>query len=256
MEKDVDLEKIAVLIDADNSQLSKLKAILDEISTYGRIVVKKAYGDWKNPILKNWEPVLKQLAIKPEQQFAYTKGKNATDIALVIDAMDLLSTQIYDAFAVVCSDADYTPLAIRLRESGVYIFGAGENKTPPSFINACDNFIKTELLVDNDKAAETRLEAAKENGPVVALPLENTAADDLKGIHRLLKIASDKYADDDGWVNVAAAGQYIKRVRPDFEAQAFGFPKLPDLLKAFPKQYDIKKYQGKGKANIVAYKIK
>lgn len=255
MDKEIDLEKIAVLIDADNSQLSKLKAILDEISTYGRIVVKKAYGDWKNPVLKNWEVVLKQLAIKPEQQFAYTKGKNATDIALVIDAMDLLATKIYDAFAVVCSDADYTPLVIRLRESGVYVFGAGEKKTPISFINACDNFIKTELLVDNEKI-ETVPEAPKESGPVAAAPPEMVQTDDLNSIHRLLKIASDKYADDDGWVNVASAGQYIKRVRPDFEAQAYGFQKLPDLLKAFPEKYDVQKYKGKGKANIVAYKVK
>ena len=252
---DKTLEKIAVLIDADNSQLSKLKSIIDEISTYGRIVVKKAYGDWKNPILKNWEEVLKQLAIKPEQQFAYTKGKNATDIALVIDAMDLLSTEIYDAFAVVCSDSDYTPLVIRLRESGVYVFGAGEKKTPSSFINACDNFIKTELLMDNDNE-DAKVESVKETEPILSDRTEHTVESDLSNIHHLLKIASDKYSDDDGWVNVASAGQYIKRVRPDFESQAYGFTKLPDLVKGFPEKYETKKYQGKGTVNIIAYKLK
>lgn len=115
MEKDLTWDKIAVLIDADNAQLKALNAILDEISKYGRIIVKKAYGDWKSDSLKKWEDELKQLAIKPVQQFAYTKGKNATDIALIIDAMDLLYARNYDAFVIVSSDADYTPLAIRLR---------------------------------------------------------------------------------------------------------------------------------------------
>ncbi|MEG1801171.1 MAG: NYN domain-containing protein, partial [Oscillospiraceae bacterium] len=128
--KDIEeLKKIAVLIDADNAQLSKMKAVLDEISTYGRITVKSAYGDWKKPILKNWEDEMKRLAVKPVQQFAYTTGKNATDIAMVIDAMDMLSTNIYDVFVLVSSDSDFTPLAIRLRESGVYIIGVGEEKT-------------------------------------------------------------------------------------------------------------------------------
>lgn len=254
MERDIDLEKIAVLIDADNSQLSKLKLIIDEISTYGRIVVKKAYGDWKNPILKNWEEVLKQLAIKPEQQFAYTKGKNATDIALVINAMDLLSTRIYDAFAVVCSDSDYTPLVIRLRESGVYVFGAGEAKTPTSFINACDNFIKTELLVDND-ATQIKLEN-KEAETALRVPIDNIVEDGISYIHHLLKVASDKYSDADGWVNVASAGAYIKRVQPDFESKAYGFSKLTDLLKSFPEKYEIYKSPGKGKTHIFAYKLK
>lgn len=254
MEKDLDLEKIAVLIDADNSQLSKLKAIIDEISTYGRIAVKKAYGDWKNPVLKNWEDVLKQLAIKPEQQFAYTKGKNATDIALVIDAMDLLSTGIYDAFAVICSDSDYTPLVIRLRESGVYVFGAGEKKTPTSFINACDNFIMTELL-DHDTTESTRL-SKNESAPTLPAPTAPIEESDLSDIHHLLKIASDKYSDPDGWVNIASAGQYIKRIRPDFESQAYGFTKLPDLIKAFPDKYENTKFRGKGTVQIFAYKLR
>jgi uncharacterized protein (TIGR00288 family) len=128
MENNMNLSGIAVLIDADNAQLTKLKAILDEISKYGRIIGKKACGDWKSSELKRWENEIKKLAIKPVQQFANTKGKNATDIALVIDAMDLLYTNNYDAFVIVSSDADYTPLAIKLRETGAYIFGVGEDK--------------------------------------------------------------------------------------------------------------------------------
>lgn len=244
---DDNLRAIAVLIDADNAQLTKLKAILDEISKYGRIIVKKAYGDWKNPSLKNWEAELKQLAIKPEQQFAYTKGKNATDIALVIDAMDLLFTKNYDAFVIVCSDADYTPLAIRLRETGAYIFGVGEDKTPTAFRNSCDSFIFTKLLTDSEGKAEV-------------IPNDNETKEDIDSfdiseIHKLLKTASETYQDDDGWVNAATAGNYIKRARPDFELKALGFSKLSDLLNKYPNKYVTKKHRS-GKGKIFAYKLK
>ena len=154
-------KRLAVLIDADNAQLSKLSLILEELSTYGRIVVKRAYGNWKDRALKNWEEQLKTLAIKPEQQFAYTTGKNATDLSLAIGAMDLLHTQRYDAVALVSSDSDYTPLAIRLREAGIYVFGVGEEKTPLSFRNACDNFILTHNLGDVEKAKPVPQEEAK-----------------------------------------------------------------------------------------------
>jgi uncharacterized protein (TIGR00288 family) len=238
MERDFTSDKIAVLIDADNAQLKALKAILDEISKYGRIIVKKAYGDWKNPSLKNWEDELKQLAIKPEQQFAYTKGKNATDFALVIDAMDLLYTNNYNAFVIVCSDADYTPLAIRLRETGAYIFGVGEDKTPTAFRNSCDSFILTKHLLEKPEVAE-----------------EEAGKDEITEIHKLLKAASETYQDDDGWVNAATAGNYIKRARPDFELKTYGFSKLTDLLGKHKNIYEVKK-QKVGKFTVFSYKLK
>ena len=241
------LRAIAVLIDADNAQLTKLKAILDEISKYGRIILKKAYGDWKNPSLKNWEAELKQLAIKPEQQFAYTKGKNATDIALVIDAMDLLFTRNYDAFVIVCSDADYTPLAIRLRETGAYIFGVGEDKTPSAFRNSCDRFIFTKLLTDNEDKAEVNTNDKKTKEGVESFGMSE--------IHKLLRKASETYQDDDGWVNAATAGNYIKRARPDFELKALGFSKLSDLLSKYPNRY-VTKQRMSGKIKIFSYKLK
>lgn len=246
MEASLSLNKIAVLIDADNAQLNKLKVILDEISKYGRIIVKKAYGDWKNSTLKNWEDELKNLAIKPEQQFAYTKGKNATDIALVIDAMDLLSTKIYDSFVIVCSDADYTPLAIRLRETGAYIFGVGEDKTPSAFRNSCDSFILTKHLDSKD-----------ETGIIIdnKETKEDIESNNISEIHELLKTASETYQDDDGWVNAATAGHYIKRARPDFELKAFGFAKLSELLSKYTNLYDTHKDQT-GKGTIFAYKLK
>ena len=141
-----ELQKIALLIDADNTQLAKLEAVIREISTHGRIVVKRAYGNWKKDTLKNWENELKRLAIKAEQQFDYVSGKNATDMALVIDTMVLLHRGIYDGFVIVASDSDYTPLAIQLHESGVYVIGVGEKRTPEAFRNSCDEFVFLENL--------------------------------------------------------------------------------------------------------------
>ena len=142
-------KRIVVLIDADNAQQSKLELILAELSTHGHIIVKRAYGDWSSSYLKNWKESLNELAIQPIQQFAYTTGKNSTDASMIIDAMDLLYTQKFDAFALVSSDSDFTKLASRLKESEIYVFGFGEHKTPLSFRNACDDFIFTENLSIN-----------------------------------------------------------------------------------------------------------
>ena len=245
-----------MLIDADNTQLSKLESVIQEISTNGRIVVKRAYGNWRKGSLKNWENELKRLAIKAEQQFDYVAGKNATDMALVIDTLDLLHSGIYDAFVIVASDSDYTPLAIKLRESGVFVRGVCEKKTPEPFRNACDEFVYLEnLSKDNDiqtvavqKQNEPTKRTAKESAE------ERRKAKELKEIHKLLRIAWDKYQDDDGYVNVSSAGQYIKRARPDFDARTYGYVKLPELIEAFPKRYSMKRYPGKGTVTIIAYK--
>ena len=251
----MNLSGIAVLIDADNAQLTKLKAILDEISKYGRIIVKKAFGDWKSPQLKKWDDEIKQLAIKPEQQFAYTKGKNATDIALVIDAMDLLYTKIYDAFVIVCSDADYTPLAIRLRETGAYIFGVGEDKTPAAFRNSCDSFILTKHLTDNKEKIIPSPKKGGENAEGLTLNHEESDSADITEIHKLLKTAGKTYQDDDGWVSASLAGNYIKRARPDFNIKTYGFDKLLDLFKDYPSIYETKRVKA-GKGTVVTFRIK
>lgn len=245
-----DLQKIAVLIDADNTQLAKLGEVLREVSTHGRIVVKRAYGNWKKDVLKNWEDELKRLAIKPEQQFDYVTGKNATDMALVIDTLELLHTAIYDAFVLVSSDSDYTPLSIKLHESGVYVIGVGEKKTPESFRNSCDEFIFLENLSDNlesKKAVSNKNKA--ENDSV-------SADDSIEEIHQLLKIASDTYQDDDGYVFVSSAGTFIKRTKPDFDCRSYGYLKLSQLISAFPTKYEIKRYPSKGRLSIIAYRCK
>ena len=254
MDINLNLNGIAVLIDADNAQLTKLKAILDEISKYGRIIVKKAFGDWKSSSLKNWEDEIKQLAIKPEQQFAYTKGKNATDIALIIDAMDLLYTKIYDAFVIVCSDADYTPLAIRLRETGAYVFGVGEEKTPAAFRNSCDSFILTRHLTDSKERTVADI-VYSEVAETTQVYRDDSAVISIAEIHKLLKTASKTYQDVDGWVNAATAGNYLKRARPDFDLKAYGFDKLFELFREYPEVYDTKK-EKVGKGIVLAYRVK
>ncbi len=250
-----DFEKMVVLIDADNTQLSKLEAVLNEASTYGRIIVKKAYGNWKKPNLSKWEDTIKRLAIKAEQQFDYVSGKNTSDIAICIDAMDLLHTGMYDAVILVSSDSDFTPLAVRLRESGMYVIGVGEKKTLESFRNACDNFIFLEYLtpVQEKRKVERENIQIKEKS---VLEEDETESPNIDEIHLLLKIAYDRYQDDDEFVNVSVAGTYIKRVMPEFDPKSYGYSKLSDIIKAFPQKYEIHKEGGKGKASIVTYRCK
>jgi uncharacterized LabA/DUF88 family protein len=258
----MNLQKMVLLVDADNTQLSKLEAVIEEVSLHGRIIVKRAYGNWKKDTLKNWETELKRLAIKAEQQFDYVAGKNATDIALVIDAMHLLYRGIYDAFVIVASDSDYTPLALDLHESGVYVIGVGEAKTPESFRNSCDDFIYLENLneepdevaADKEEEAEpkdARAEkkaAPKEDAKGGQKAAQKTGDEKLrqpgknamKKVHALLRLAWDKYQDAEGYVNIGAAGSYIKRARPDFDVRTYGYHKLPQLIEAFPDRYDFK----------------
>jgi hypothetical protein len=209
-------------------------------------------------VLKNWEDELKRLAIKAEQQFDYVVGKNATDMALVISAVDLLHSGIYDAFVLVASDSDYTPLAIKLHESGVYVIGVGENKTPEAFRNACDDFIFLENL--SSKASKTKTvtagEASGETASAVKEKPEQKLIANIDEIHNLLEIAYEKYQDPDGFVNVSSAGTFLKRTKPDFDSRTYGYMKLPDLLADYPAKYEIKKYPGKGTVTIVAYRCR
>lgn len=250
------LQKIVVLIDADNTQLAKIEDVMREISTYGRIVVKRAYGNWKKDTLKNWENEIKRLAIKAEQQFDYVSGKNATDMALVINAVDLLHSDIYDGFVLVASDSDYTPLAIKLHESGVYVIGVGENKTPEAFRNACDDFIFLENLSNTASKTKTGTDGEIPVQNIASIeedPDQNPIAN-IDEIHRLLEIVYEKYQDDNEFVLVSSAGAFLKRTKPDFDSRTYGYSKLTDLLAAYPEKYKMKKYPGKGAVNIVVYK--
>ncbi len=237
--KNLDNEKkIAVLIDADNAQHSKLSLILDELSSHGHVITKRAYGDWSSPYLKNWKVILNELAVQPVQQFAYTVGKNSTDTSLIIDAMDLLYSNKFDAFAIVSSDSDFTKLAARLRESEIFVFGFGESKTPISFKKACDNFTHTEIL----GCHETLKQAEIERGHT------------LPELIPVLRKAWSQYKDDEGWANVASIGHLLKRQMPDYDPRNYGVTKTPELIAKLDNSFEMTKFQGKGTVKIVAYR--
>lgn len=241
-----DHKKIAVLIDADNARLSKMKLILEEVSAHGHIVVKRAYGDWSSDCLKNWKICLNELAIQPIQQFSYTTGKNATDASMIIDTMDLLYSNKFDAFALVSSDSDFTKLASRLRESEIFVFGVGEEKTPISFRNACDDFIFTENLGDNEKNVN----------PVVKTQSVTRLTISMNELVSLLQKAWELYQDDNGWANFGPAGSFLKRSKPDFDPRTYGASKLRELVEKMPEVFEVKMIQVDGGGKVLAYKCK
>ena len=208
-------DNLAVLIDADNAQASPIHELLEEVSRYGTASVKRAYGDWSTPQLKKWKEELHTHAIKPVQQFSYTKGKNATDSALIIDAMDLLHTGDLNGFCLVSSDSDFTPLATRIRESGLVVYGFGERKTPQAFVAACDKFIYTDIL----KPPETK---GKKTSPRYPSPKKK------------LVEAVDKATADDGWANLGTVGSLLVKNDPSFDPRNYGFKKLVELVNKQP----------------------
>ncbi len=213
---------IAMLIDADNSPANKIEDVLDELANHGVIDIRRAYGNWKSPGLAGWEKVLHEYAIQPIQQFAYSKGKNATDMALTIDAMDLLYTKQLQGVALVSSDSDFTPLVMRLRANGLKVFGFGEEKTPMPFVNACSRFLYLESFVPQADVAGS--------GPVA--PPARRSAKELKGdakLMALLRNAVASAADDNGWAHLGAVGNHIAK-QASFDPRNYGFAKLGDLF--------------------------
>jgi len=220
--------RLAVLIDADNAQPSITTGLLAEVAKYGTAHVKRAYGDWTGPNLRGWKDQLLAQSIHPIQQFAYTKGKNATDAAMVIDAMDLLYSGRFDGFCIVSSDSDFTRLAQRLRESGQIVYGFGEHKTPKPFVAACDKFIYVEnLQFDEDDEVPGAEVKPTRRTPMTAAELKQDS--ELTG---LLRGAVEAAADDDGLAPLSAIGNIITNRRPDFDSRSYGYAKLSDLIKA------------------------
>ncbi len=206
---------LAVLIDADNAQASVISDLLAEVAQYGTASVKRAYGDWTTPQLASWKDVLHVHAIQPVQQFSYTTGKNATDSALIIDAMDLLHGGRVDGFCLVSSDSDFTRLATRIREAGLLAYGFGERKTPKPFVAACDKFIYTEILRQTGTTAPQQPEAAGR-------------------LQELLSAAIASGTQDDGWAPLGLVGSLLLKSDPSFDSRNFGFRKLSELVKAQP----------------------
>ncbi len=226
MPQSSDSPKLAVLIDADNAAPGVAGALVEEIAKYGVASVKRVYGDWTTPNLKGWKEVANVLAIQPIQQFGYTTGKNATDSAMIIDAMDLLYTERFDGFCLVSSDSDFTRLASRLRESGVTVYGFGERKTPQAFVSACDRFVYMDVL---------REAAAAESGEAEPAPAKKPTAKELRGDARLVSLVRsglEAASDDEGWADLGTLGSHIAKQAPDFDPRNWRYPKLVDLVSA------------------------
>jgi uncharacterized LabA/DUF88 family protein len=239
--------RLAVLIDADNAQPSIIEGLLAEVAKYGTAHVKRAYGDWTGTSLRGWKEHLLAQSIQPIQQFAYTRGKNATDAAMVIDAMDLLYSGRFDGFCIVSSDSDFTRLAARIRESGMTVYGFGERKTPKPFVAACDKFIYIENLAYTDDGTAIPADEA-------ARPVTRASAAQLKGdtaLVSLLRNAVEAASDDDGWAALGAVGHIVTNQRPDFDSRTYGYAKLSDLIEATTLFELERRSPGDGKQGII-----
>jgi uncharacterized protein (TIGR00288 family) len=269
-------KKIAVLIDADNAQYHRIANILSEISAKGHIITKRAYGDWSSDYLKNWKQKLNELAISPIQQYAYTVGKNSTDAHLIIDAMDLLYTEKYDIFVLVSSDSDFTSLASRLRESEEYVIGVGEQKTPISFRNSCDEFILVENLKDDTSQVDSKFELSnatknekdkieKQDSLSVSKNSETASAiktpDELfnesqEELTDLFTVYYQKQVEETGWANVAGIPTFVRRMKPDFDPRTYGFPRVQDMIRKMEGIFEITKLSGKNNVKVIAFRPK
>ncbi|SEL68784.1 NYN domain-containing protein [Acinetobacter sp. DSM 11652] len=240
---DIQTKKFAVLIDADNSSISAIPSVLEEVAKYGIASVKRVYGDWSSDTLKNWREVLLPYAITPVQQFAYTKGKDATDMILIIDAMDLLYGGALDGFCIVSSDSDFTPLASRIRENGLTVYGFGKKATPEAFKKACDKFIFIENLEDPELkspeddvhhvASKNIVEVEKTIEPLIPNSPRESINNEIidRATLNLIYKAVKENADANGWASLGMVGQYISAVKPDFDPRNYGRAKLSGLIK-------------------------
>lgn len=236
--------KLAVLIDADNAQPSLAEGLLAEVAKYGTAHVKRAYGDWTGTHLKGWKEQLLTQSIQPMQQFGYTRGKNATDSAMIIDAMDLLYSARFDGFCIVSSDSDFTRLAQRIRESGLSVYGFGQKKTPEPFVAACDKFIYSENLAGK---------------PDEEQPMQPRSAAQLKqdsGLVNLLRNAIDAASDEDGWAALGGVGSIITKQRPNFDSRSYGYAKLSDLVTAIGLFEVERRSAGDGRPKVISVRNK
>jgi uncharacterized LabA/DUF88 family protein/Fe-S-cluster formation regulator IscX/YfhJ len=233
--------RLAVLIDADNISYSNIKAMMEEIAKYGVPTFKRIYGDWTKPTLVGWKTVLLENAITPVQQYSYTIGKNSSDSALIIDAMDILYTGRVDGFCIISSDSDFTRLATRLREAGMTVFGIGEKKTPPAFIASCNKFIYLEILKAELKPVAAKTTAVR-TSPKTTIPTVSTID---KGLIKLIADSINDIAEEDGWVFLGVLGNLILKKQPDFDPRNYGYKKMIDLIKDIPEFEIDKRVTGK-----------
>lgn len=235
--------QIAMLIDGDNAQPSSLERMLAETVKYGLVTTRRIYGDWTEPNMKGWKDALQHHAIQPIQQFRYTTGKNATDSALIIDAMDLLYSGAVDGFCLVSSDSDYTRLATRIREKGLFVMGIGRSDTPRAFVNACEVFVYTENLgaeqeTPRTSAAKTRTGNEREEVPQILI--------------RAIEMATQ----DDGWASLGAVGTYVRQLDPGFDTRSYGYKQLSLLVQAYPGILELQKTKTRGGPSSIYVRAK
>ncbi len=241
--------KLAVLIDGDNIPSAYVKEMMEEIAKYGNPTIKRIYGDWTKPNLSRWKNILLENAITPIQQYGYTTGKNATDSAMIIDAMDILYSEKVNGFCLVSSDSDFTRLATRLREAGMVVFGIGEKKTPEPFIVACDKFIYIEILKYQAEGSDPESQKNKSSNK------SNIDKITSKVIKLISSTISD-LADDDGWAYLGDVGNLLQKKQPNFDSRNYGFEKLTPLIKSIGK-FDIEQRESpKGRFKLIYVKNK
>jgi uncharacterized LabA/DUF88 family protein len=240
--------RIAMLIDGDNAQASLMGKMLAETSKYGVVTIRRIYGDWTETNMKSWKNELHTHAIQPIQQFRYTTGKNATDSAMIIDAMDILYTTGVDGFCIVSSDSDYTRLATRIREKNLFVMGIGKQNTPRSFVNACDVFVYTQNLssqeIDQPAPTSPPAAAAPESVPSV------TEITDTQALQNLFRTAYELTMQEDGWAFLGAMGNKLRQLDPSFDPRTYGHKQLLSLIKAHPEMFEIRRTKERGAANI------
>ena len=241
--------KLAVLIDGDNIPSAYVKEMMEEIAKYGNPTIKRIYGDWTNPNLSKWKNILLENAITPVQQYGYTTGKNATDSAMIIDAMDILYSEKVNGFCLVSSDSDFTRLATRLREAGMNVIGIGEKKTPDPFIAACDKFIYIEILKYPSEDSESEFTKSK--------PSQKNNIDKITPkVVKLISSTISDLADDDGWAYLGEVGNLLQKKHPNFDSRNYGFQKLTPLIKSI-KKFEIEQRENpKGRFKLIYVKNK
>lgn len=243
--------RFAILIDADNISDKYIKIILDETANSGVATYKRIYGDWTSQRLASWKNVLLENSIIPMQQYGYTTGKNSTDSAMIIDAMDILYSGTVDGYCIVSSDSDFTRLAARLRESGMQVIGMGEEKTPKPFISACNQFKYLDLLYSNEQEAEKEETAEKQvevkvkESETVSKQVIDKKVRELRSIRNTINAIINQFSDEDGWISSGKLGEQLSKRMPDFDVRNFGFSKLTLFIESLGN-YEVKRVSAKG----------
>lgn len=239
--------KLAVLIDGDNIPSAHVKEMMEEIAIYGNPTIKRIYGDWTKPHLAKWKNMLLENAITPIQQYSYTQGKNATDSAMIIDAMDILYSEKVNGFCLVSSDSDFTRLATRLREAGMVVYGIGEKKTPDPFIVACDKFIYIEIIKSQEEESESSEKTTKSKSTIDKITAKEI---------RFIASTIEDVADDDGWAFLGDVGSLLQKKQPNFDSRNYGFQKLTPLIKSINNFEVETRDSGKGRFKLIYVRLK